>query len=186
MEKTIIIDADFVIKNGGLDENIEFEKIDNNILIAQELEIRTALGTDLYNKIIDDINNSILAGNYLTLVDTYVTPTLLHYSIYYSYNNIHFNITNKGVILKDGENQNPIDREDLVFLKNSVLDIAQYYKNILIDYLNNNTSLFPELSTNSGADIQPEQKAFISSIYTPKYRTGGCGGPSFVDRMGCL
>lgn len=52
------------------------------IKVAQDIHIHQLLGTDLYDKIANDISTSSLGGNYKTFTDEYIQPVLIHYSLY--------------------------------------------------------------------------------------------------------
>ena len=43
-------------------------------------------------------------------------------------------------------------------------DAAEFYRERLIDYIRNNTSSFPEYSTNSGADLDPTVNNYFAGI----------------------
>jgi hypothetical protein len=50
-------------------------------------------------------------------------------------------------------------------LREEVLAIQHNtYTERMIDYIRNNTSLFPEYSTNSGADVNPDKNAYYNGM----------------------
>ena len=122
--KVLFISPDYLKDNSMLDENIEDEKLVPNIRRSQDRYIYTALGENLYVKIIDYITKNTLSGNYLTLMTDYIRPCLVEYSIYESLPYVHFNITNKSIEIKDGENQEAVETEDLIYLRNNIEDMA--------------------------------------------------------------
>jgi len=168
MTNTLIISAEYIKQNSIIDNNVENENILSSVKKAQDLNIWTSLGSVLYKKILTDIENNSLSGEYKTLVDDYIIPTLLEYSVYYAIPFLQYKITNKSIETKSGENQNPITMEEVVYLRNNILDVAQFYKKRLVDYLVFNVNLFPEYHQNTGADVHPKTKSYSSSVYTPK------------------
>ncbi len=67
----------FTAANG----NVDNDKLLPRILIAQDIHIQNYLGTDLYNKIQADIVGSSLVDPYLSLLNDYIKPMLLHWSM---------------------------------------------------------------------------------------------------------
>ena len=45
---------------------------------------------------------------------------------------------------------------------------GQYYRERLIDYIRNNTSSYPEYSTNSGADVSPSTANYYAGMNLEK------------------
>jgi len=71
-------------RNSIIDGSVDVDKFIGFVKIAQEIHIRNYLGTDLYNKISTDIlgtGGASLTGNYLTLVNTYIQPMLIHFAM---------------------------------------------------------------------------------------------------------
>ena len=77
MATALFISRTDLVKNSIIDGNVDTDKFIQFIKIAQQIDIQNLLGTDLYNKISQDIIDDTLTGNYLTLVNTYVQPTLI-------------------------------------------------------------------------------------------------------------
>jgi hypothetical protein len=54
--------------------------------------------------------------------------------------------------------------EDLEPVMNTATDAAEFYRQRAIDYLRDNTSSFPEYSSNSGADLDPTVNNYFAGI----------------------
>ena len=148
----------FTAANG----NIDSDKILPFINQAQDIHIQNYLGTELYNKLQGDITATpqTLAGNYLTLVNTYIKPMLMHWAMveYLPYAGV--NIANSGVFVKTPENSTPLTRDEIGSLVERSRTTAQFYTNRFIDYMQNNaSSLFPEYYSNSNEDMYPDDVA---------------------------
>ena len=61
-----------------INNNVDSELLKNAIREAQDIELQRVLGTKLYNKILDDIKNNTLSGNYETLVLDWIQNVLLY------------------------------------------------------------------------------------------------------------
>ena len=131
---------------------------------AQKLYVETALGTDLTQKLKDEITAGTLAGAYKTLVDDYIGDMLPSYSLYHILPYLRFRVENGGVFTHSSETGTPVTTEEAQHFREEVLNTASYYRERLIDYIRNNTSSFPEYSTNSGADVSPSTENYYSNM----------------------
>ena len=143
--------------------------IDNSILLpfvreAQKLYVETALGTDLTQKLKDEIIAGTLAGAYKTLVDDYIGDMLPGYSLYHALPYLRFKVENGNVYSKTSETGTPLTTEEAQHLREEVLNTASYYRERMIDYICNNTSSFPEYSTNSGSDVSPSTENYYAGM----------------------
>lgn len=148
----------FTAANG----NIDTDKILPYINIAQDIHIQNYLGTDLYVKIQNDItaDPQTLTGDYLNLVNVYIKPMLLHWSMVEYLPFAGVNIANGGIYTKNPENSTSLPKDHVDFLVEKARTTAQFYTNRFIDYMQNNAqSLFPEYYSNSQEDIYPDDVA---------------------------
>lgn len=146
----------FTAANG----NVDNDKLLPRILIAQDIHIQNYLGTDLYNKIQADIVGSSLADPYLALLNDYIKPMLLHWSMveYLPYAGV--NIANGGIYTKNPENSTALTKEHVDSLIERSRTTAQFYTNRFIDYMQNNAAgLIPEYYSNSQEDMYPDDVA---------------------------
>lgn len=146
----------FTADNG----NVDNDKLLPRILIAQDIHIQNYLGTDLYNKIQADIVGSSLADPYLALLNDYIKPMLLHWSMveYLPYAGV--NIANGGIYTKNPENSTALTKEHVDSLIERSRTTAQFYTNRFIDYMQNNAAgLIPEYYSNSQEDMYPDDVA---------------------------
>jgi hypothetical protein len=81
MATALFISRTDLVKNSILDGNVDTDKFIQFIKIAQQIDVRNYLGSELYNRISNDITNSTLSGNYLTLVNDYIQPMLIHFAM---------------------------------------------------------------------------------------------------------
>ena len=147
--------------------------VDVNILLpyvlqAQTLYIEPKLGTQLYEHIKGLIQAGTIsdAGNaaYKTLLDDYISFVLVNYSFYHAIPYLRFKIENGNIYSKTSETGTALTTEESQSLREEISNTAQYYTERLIEYIRNNTSLFPEYSTNSGADVNPDKNAYYNGL----------------------
>lgn len=147
--------------------------VDVNILLpyvlqAQTLYIEPKLGTQLYEHIKGLIQAGTIGnvGNaaYKTLLDDYISFVLVNYSFYHAIPYLRFRIENGNIYSKTSENGTALTTEESQSLREEISNTAQYYTERLIEYIRNNTSNFPEYSTNSGADVNPDKNAYYNGM----------------------
>jgi hypothetical protein len=151
--------------------------VDTNLLLpfvkeAQKLYVETALGTDLTQKLKDLITAGTIGnvGNeaYKTLVDEYVGDMLPGYALYHAIPYLRFKVENGNIYSKTSETGNALTTEEAQHLREEVMNTASYYRERLIDYVRDNTSSFPEFSTNSGSDVSPSSENYYAGMNLEK------------------
>ena len=147
--------------------------VDVNLLLpyvrqAQKLYVETKLGSDLTQKLKDLITAGTIGnvGNeaYKTLVDDYIGDMLPNWAFYHAVPFLRFKIENGNIYSKTSETGNALSTEEAQHLREEVRNTAEYYTERMIDYVTNNTSSFPEYSTNSGADVNPDRNAYYNGM----------------------
>ena len=158
----------------ALGGNIDNEFIVPYLKISQKKYIETKLGTDLFEKLQADITAGSLAGVYQTLVDDYIQDALVHWGFYECLPFLRVRVANNGIGVKTSENLESLSQEDLHTLREEIRNTAEFYTERLVDYLCNNNSDYPEYSTNTGADVNPDKNVFYSGLNTERvtYRGG--------------
>ena len=156
MATALFINRTDLVKNSIIDGNVDTDKFIQFIKVAQQIDIQNLLGTDLYNKISADIVAGTLAGNYLTLVNTYVQPTLIWFAQMNYIPFAAYQIKNGGVFKHSSETAQNVDKNEVDYLVGKAREYANYYSTRLVDYLSFNDNLFPEYNTNTNEDIDPD------------------------------
>ena len=160
----LITDADLV-KFTATNGNVDVDKFVQFIKIAQDIHIQNYLGTKLLEKIEADIIAGTLAGNYLSLVTTYVKPMLIHWAMVEYLPFAAYTIATKGVYKHGSENATNAEKNEIDFLIEKERSIAQHYTERFINYMCFNNSLYPEYNTNSNDDMYPDRMNNYTSWY---------------------
>jgi hypothetical protein len=161
MATVLFITRTDLVKNSIIDGNVDTDKFIQFIKLAQEIEIRNYLGTKLYDKIATDIAGSGLSGNYQTLVNDYVQPMLLWYAQAEYIPFAAYSIKQNGIFKGNSENAESVVKEEVDYLAGKARDKAEYYTQRFLDYIVNNSSLFPEYNQNEGGDVYPDSDALF-------------------------
>ena len=156
MAEALFITRDDIVRYTALNGNVDTDKFIQFIKIAQDIHIQNYLGTKLFQKLQADIVAGTLAGNYQTLVVTYVKPMLIHWGMVEYLPFAAYTIANKGVYKHSSENSENVDKNEVDYLLEKERSIAQNYTQRFIDYMSFNQPLFPEYRSNKNNDIFPD------------------------------
>jgi hypothetical protein len=156
MATALFISRTDLVKNSILDGNVDTDKFIQFIKVAQQIDIQNLLGTDLYNKISADIIADSLSGDYLTLVNSYIQPTLIWFAQMNYIPFAAYQIKNGGVFKHSSETAQNVDKNEVDYLVGKAREYANYYSTRMVDYLCFNDNLFPEYRSNTNEDISPD------------------------------
>jgi hypothetical protein len=104
---------------------------------VQSTHIKPVLGADLYDKVI------ATPSSYSALID-YLKPVIAYFVKYYILPEIWIDISTTGVNKIQGNNRTIADSEEFGTARQDALDMANKFMSDLTDYLNDNTTLYPD------------------------------------------
>lgn len=162
MATALFISRTDLVKNSIIDGNTDTDKFIQFIKIAQEIEVQNYLGTDLYNKISQDIIDGTLTGDYLNLVNDYVQPMLIWWAQVSYLPYAAYQIKNGGVFKHTSENSESVSKSEVDYLVGKARDTAEYYTRRFIDYMSFNSPTFPEYNSNSDSDVYPDKDSLFN------------------------
>jgi hypothetical protein len=137
------------------------------IKVAQDLVVLPALGSTLYKRLQAGIVANNLNSNEVDLINNYVTDCLIWATISYLPITMGYQFYAKGALQKTGDDSNTPSKNELDYIGSYYKDIAESYKQALINYLQANEGLFPEYdSPGCGVDVvQPTTMGYECPIY---------------------
>lgn len=165
MGQALFVTLADVKKFTHLNGSIDSDRLIQSIKVAQDIEIQTYLGHDLFTKINDDIVASTLISPYTTLLSDYIKPMLIWYAFsdYLSFGAYH--ISNKGIYKATNEVGETIDSNEVDKLIAKARDNAEHYTQRFINYICNNSATYPEYNTNSNGEMTPSKDNNFSGWY---------------------
>lgn len=158
MAKILFIKPEDVKRKSIFDGDLDNNKFMQYIEIAQEIHIQNYLGTKLYDRLREGIENTDLTADETTLIKDYVQDALIHFAAAEFLPFSHYQVKNGGVFKHVSENASNVDKEEVDYLAQKERDFAEYYTKRMVDYLCENKDLYPEYSTNTGDDIDPSNE----------------------------
>ena len=159
MAQALFITRNDFVKYTAVNGNVDTDKFIQFIKISQDIHIQNYLGSDLFDKISDDIINEDLTGDYLSLVDTYIKPMVIHWAMVEYLPFASYTIANKGVYKHSSENSDTVVKDEIDFLIEKSRNLAQYYTDRFISYMSFNQDTYPEYNTNNNEDVYPDKNA---------------------------
>jgi hypothetical protein len=164
MAYVLFVSEDKLKDSTAINMNVDVDLLLPYVRQAQKLYVETKLGTDLTQKLKDEITAGTLAGAYKTLVDDYIGDMLPNWAFYHVIPFLRFKVENGNIYSKTSETGNALSTEESQHLREEVRNTAEYYTERMIEYVTNNLSSFPEYSTNSGADVDPDRNAYYNGM----------------------
>jgi hypothetical protein len=164
---TLFISVQSIKDRTGLHANVDEKLILPEIKTAQDMYILPTLGSTLYNRLQDGVNNCTLNMDEQALLDNYVADCLIYYVMSELPMGLSYQFYNKGLLRKSGDNTENPSMQDMIDVANRYRTRAEFYKQRIIKYLRQNNTLFPEyLNFTSGIDtIVPDLEGYTSSLY---------------------
>ncbi len=165
IQHTLYISATRLKTDSALGGSVEDDLIMPYILLAQDMNILPVLGTELDNDLKTHIKAGSLSNDNKTLVETYIQPALVQFAFtqLVPYLRLRF-VNNAVVVMGATEQSSSASYDDLRPVMDTATNAAEFYRQRLIDYLKNNTSLFPKYNTNTGADLDPTTNNYYSGL----------------------
>jgi len=165
MATALFVTTTDIAKFTSLNGNLDPDKFTDKMKVAQDIHIQSILGTDLFNKINNDIVASTLIAPYTTLLTSYIKPMVIHYTMVEYLPFASYTIGNKGVYKHGSENGETISKEEMDSLIEKERSLAQHYTQRFVDYICFNSASFPEYNSNSNGDMFPDRDVNLSGWF---------------------
>lgn len=168
MAKVLLISEVTLKKNSVINNNVDGMYLLPAIEYAQDSGLQPLIGTKLYNKLMDLVEDGSITGNteYKLLLDEYVTPYLLNKVTADIQIPLAYKMRNQGVVQQTGENTYTPSLKDTQYVIQNYENKANFYGNRLSDYLKANRTKYPEYcSIDSCADMRSDSGAYKTGIY---------------------
>ena len=164
MSQALFVSANRLKRDTAIGGSVDDDLIRPYVFMAQQRWILPVLGTQLYDKLCDEVDAGTVAGDYATLLDTYVIPSTVQYSFVQLVPFLRLRFVNNAVVVMNSEQSSAATYEDLKPLMDQALDMATFYRERLIDYLCENSALFPEYTSNTGSDLSPTTSNYTQGL----------------------
>ena len=170
MKNICFINVNTIKERSALHTNVDDKLIRPQILTCQDMYLLPALGTALYNRLQDGIENNNLNADEVDLLDNFITNPLVYYTLSELPVGLSYQFYNKGLVRKNSENTETPQMQDLIDVASRYRTRAEFYTQRLIKHLKQVSSTsdkFQEyVNYGTGVDIiKPERDAYQASIW---------------------
>lgn len=172
-QEILLINEDVLKKYTPLTDAVDPNLIRPCIYVAQDMYLQNFLGTNLTNKIKDDVANGTLSGNYETLLNEYILKLLIWWTMVELYPSLLYKHDNGNLVSRQSEDTTPVTKGEMESLKEKARENARFYTKRMVDYLRFNTTLFPEYTNNTDNNIFPDMNPYGKSnfLISDSYKT---------------
>lgn len=167
MAQTFFISVQYVKDNSIVDENVDEKYIRIAIQKAQKNFILYLIGTGIYNELASQIQNNTLTSLNTTLLDSYIAPCLLSYTLVELSPFLLYKLSNRNLGVKEADKVTAADWATMDKVMERFENDAQLEAKKLRNYIIENQTLYPLYnSPGTGIDvIYPKSDTFEQSIW---------------------
>ena len=152
----LLVSSTIIKTDTPLSGSVDNQLITPIIYNSQRKYILPILGTDLYDKLTNDILNHIsITGDYYTLLTKYIIPCLVQFTFAELLPVLRLRFVGSAITIMNSEQSTGATYEDIKPIINQSMDMGEFLRQRLIDYLCENSTLFPEYTSNTGSDLDP-------------------------------
>lgn len=171
-ETVLLVSEMRMIQWTSLDNNIRIDVLTPSILNAQETQIQDALGTKFFNRLKEGVKNNDLTADEEMFLRDYVGPPLMQYALYLLLPNLKYKMVEKGILSGTSEETQPTTLQELQYLRETTMELAQFYDQRMREFLIQNPNMFNQWLTwdNNGMPRNPDTPYF-SGLQTEKALT---------------
>jgi len=164
-QEILLINEELLKKYTPLTDAVDPNLIRPCIYVAQDMYLQNFLGTNLTNKLKDDVANGTLEDQYATLLNDYVIKLLIWWVMVELYPSLLYKHDNGNLVSRQSEDTTPVTKGEMESLKEKARENARFYTKRMVDYLRYNTNLFPEYTNNTDNNIFPDMNPYGKSNF---------------------
>ena len=161
--EVLFVNVDYMKRLTNLNGSVESSYVVPSIILAQDKYMQEYLGTDLLNYLKTNIGS--LSGVHETLMDSYVRKATCWWTMVELIPDLYVRMDNGGLIIRSGE-ANPITLDDLNREVERARQNAMFYTQRMVSYLTDNSSSFPQYTSNTYPDMQPNKSVYNQNGFT--------------------
>lgn len=160
MATALFINRTDLVRNTIINGDVDTDKFIQFIRISQQMHIQNYLGTALYDEISTAITANTLTTDQTALLNDYIQPMLIHFSMvdYLPFSSVE--LRNGGLFKHTAENGTSPTTNEVDFLVQKHRNFAEFYTRRFIDYMSfNAASKFPKYWENQNNQMYPDMSA---------------------------
>lgn len=172
---TLLINEEYIKRYSNVSDNLDSNLITSSILDSQLSGLQPLIGTKLYDKLCELVENETITDTdneaYKTLIDNYISQYLLYKTISEMTVDNFSKLHNAGNVQYVDTNYQQTPLNEVKYLRQHWDDKAAFYAERLTDYLHANHSSFPEYcQVDNCSDMRAKQQNYACGINLSKSR----------------
>lgn len=140
--QTYLINYEWIIEYTPIGEFVDVKLIRPFMNIAEEVDIRSLIGKAQYDRLVLGVTNDDLSANETALLDL-IRPALAYSALYRSIPWIANQVRGAGIVKTLNSNIENSSEKEVNGLEERAKSIYDYYAQRIINYLCDNSNLFP-------------------------------------------
>lgn len=153
IKQRCLMNKEYLKEYSLLPINFNTDEIWNFIPLAEQLHIVPIIGQEMYNELLDQVeNNKVTPENASLLLQIYPFEGLAIMEVSMPY--IAFHITEVGITKGSSENSDSVTTNDINYLTNYVRSQMVPYKERLIEFISQNSELYPNIKIEKKCEKQ--------------------------------
>ena len=165
MELNLIILPSVLKTYTSVHTNIDEKLLYPEIKAQQDIYLRPLLGTKLFDKILLDVKNNTLSGNYLTLMNNYIVPCICNYILAELPEGLNYQFWNRGLVQNNTSTVNNIPITEMYSIMSKYKHRAEHYGAEMKRHIEANKANYPEYFQQvSGEDTEPSDDIYTCPI----------------------
>lgn len=170
MARALFFDQTYFYENTSVDENTDWKMIRPILWDCMEIFIQDILGTPLYNELKAQVVASTETALNITLIDDYIAPCLLNYTLAEAQVTMLYKFRNRSVSKDRSDYSSPVELKEHQYLKDQFQIKAEKYAKKIEEFLVANTTDYPLYITYTTSD---EVRAQTQSSNVSLFLKGG-------------
>lgn len=167
--KVKFIDTKYLKSNTTIEDNVDDDILVPFIYMSQDINIQKALGSNFYNHLKNGVVNNTLSNDEKTLIVDYIQMMVCRWTIYYALPDIWTKITNKSVSTNRSEYGDPVDTQKFIKLENRYRDLAEFYTERLVTFMEQNCDLFDQYKNPGNKEnVRRSGRSYFNGLYIPR------------------
>lgn len=158
MATALFIKKQDLVRNTIINGSVDADLFMQSIKTAQFQHIQGYLGTALYNEISNQILTDTVTNDVTELLNEYIQPMLIHFSMVDYLPFASYEIKNGGLFKTSSEKGESVSQDEVSYLVQKHRSSAEFYTRRFIDYMSfNASSKFPKYFENNNEEMYPQK-----------------------------
>lgn len=144
MNNILLISEKTIKENSLVSNNVDSKYIQNSIRTAQDISLQPIIGSKLFKRLCEGVENNNLTELETELIRTYIQPILINSVMSDLVLQLTFKFRNLGAVQTTDTNVIVPSLKDLQYIREDYNNKAAFYMNRLSDYLKANCTKFSQ------------------------------------------